>query len=187
MDCTLNQHGMHHSAMGISPALLLVIETFHKTSIKLPVMFCVPFCRSPAALIVPSERLADLLTALTSALSVSPDVAADILLQVRHARLHQTSCTCILGNLVEACQLMHLMLDISAVPPMQTLTPCDHRVKFSIWCWLHACATHVRQSSGAGPGVLSVQQAVVCVLVLLYWLCRSLSCWCAVRGLSWPC
>lgn len=42
--------------------------------------------RAPAALIVPSERLTDLLTALPIALSVSQEVATDILLQVTTLR-----------------------------------------------------------------------------------------------------
>lgn len=60
------------------------------------VLCCFPvpvrLCRAPAALIVPSERLADLLTALPIALSVSQEVATDILLQVTALTAGEAAC-----------------------------------------------------------------------------------------------
>lgn len=54
----------------------------------LPVLLLLFVRRAPAALIVPSERLADLLGVLGPVLGVSREVAADILLQVSVTCVH---------------------------------------------------------------------------------------------------
>lgn len=84
-----------------------------------------PAFRAPAALLVPTASLRDLLEQLPPALSVSPEVAADILLQVSSAGL-KTNCAAEMNSHVGRPCIRHNTGD----PPANSSL---HQQPTSVW------------------------------------------------------